>query len=54
MIGNTVSVGKFFSDKPPVYPAVLAFPTLAAVNWYHNHPSNQNRGRVCVRSKEVR
>lgn len=41
MIGNTVSVGKFFADKPPVYPSVLAFPTLAAVNWYHNRPSNQ-------------
>jgi len=41
MIGNTVTVGKFFSDKAPVYPSVLAFPTLAAVNWYHNHPSNQ-------------
>lgn len=41
MIGNTVTVGKFFSDKAPVYPSVLAFPTLAAVNWYHNHPSDQ-------------
>lgn len=41
MIGNTVTVGNFFSDKAPVYPAVLAFPTLAAVNWYHNHPSTQ-------------
>lgn len=41
LIGNTVNVGKFFHDKSPVYPAVLAFPTLAAVNWYHNRPSNQ-------------
>lgn len=41
MIGNTVTVGKYFADKKPVYPAVLAFPTLAAVNWYHNHPSDQ-------------
>lgn len=41
MIGNTVTVGQFFADKPQVYPAVLAFPTLAAVNWYHNRPSDQ-------------
>ena len=41
MIGNTVTVGKSFRDKAPVYPAVLALPTLAAVNWYHNHPSDQ-------------
>lgn len=41
MIGNTVTVGKHFRDKAPVHPAVLALPTLAAVNWYHNHPSNQ-------------
>lgn len=41
MIGNTVSGGKFFSDKKPIYPAVLAFPTLAAVNWYHNQPFDQ-------------
>ena len=41
MIGNTVTVGKHFGDRSPIYSAVLAFPTLAAVNWYHNHPSNQ-------------
>lgn len=41
MIGNTVTVRNHFGDKAPVYPAVLAFPTLAAVNWYHNHPSEQ-------------
>ncbi len=40
-IGNTVTVGKHFRDAAPVYPAVLALPTLAAVNWYHHHPSNQ-------------
>jgi carboxypeptidase C (cathepsin A) len=40
MIGNTVTVGNRFDDGP-VHPAILAFPTLAAVNWYHNHPSEQ-------------
>ncbi|MGI6621335.1 MAG: S10 family peptidase [Bacillota bacterium] len=41
LIGNTVTVGKFFSDQLPVYSSVLAFPTLAAINWYHNRPSDQ-------------
>ncbi len=41
MIGNTVTVGRSFGDRAPVYSAVLAFPTLAAVNWYHNRPSEQ-------------
>jgi len=42
MIGNTVTNGNHFADKKQVYPAVLAFPTLAAVNHYHNHPSDQS------------
>lgn len=44
MVGNTVTLGKHFRDQSPirpVYPAVLAFPTLAAVHWYHNNPSDQ-------------
>lgn len=41
LIGNTVTNSRFFRDAKQVYPAVLAFPTLAAVNWYHNHPSQQ-------------
>lgn len=52
MIGNTVTVGKHFGDKPPVYSAVLAFPTLAAVNWYHNHPSNQTVEEFVAEAKE--
>ena len=52
MIGNTVSVGKSFHDKAPIYPDVLAFPSLAAVNWYHNHPSDRARGRICGRRKQ--
>lgn len=42
MIGNTVTLGKHFRDCPPVYPSVLAFPTLAATHWYHNKPSEQS------------
>lgn len=52
MIGNTVSPGKYFSDKKPVYPAVLAFPTLAATHWYHNHPSNQTVEEFVAESKQ--
>ncbi|MGI6357093.1 MAG: S10 family serine carboxypeptidase-like protein [Bacillota bacterium] len=52
MIGNTVSPGKFFADKKDVYPAVLAFPTLAAVNWYHNHPSEQTVEEFVAEAKQ--
>ena len=41
MIGNTVSVGKYFGREVPVDSAVICFPTYAAVNWYHNHPTDQ-------------
>ena len=42
MIVNTVTMGKHFFDHPPVYAAVTRFPTLAAVHWYHNHPTEQS------------
>lgn len=41
MIGNTVSVESRFGQSPPFYFAVLSIPTLAAVHWYHNNPSDQ-------------
>lgn len=41
LIGNTVTVGKYFGENIPVEPSVLGFPTYAGVNWYHNHPSDQ-------------
>ena len=40
MIGNTVTMGKYFGKDLPVESSVLAFPTYAAINWYHNHPSD--------------
>ncbi len=52
MIGNTVTVGKHFWDSPPVYPAVLAFPTLAAVHWYHHHPSEQTVDEFVAEAKK--
>ena len=41
MIGNTVTTGKYFGVEVPVPDAVLNFPTFAATNWYHRHPSEQ-------------
>ncbi|MBR2825635.1 MAG: hypothetical protein IKE51_05170 [Solobacterium sp.] len=41
MIGNTVTVGKYFGENLPVESSVLGFPTYAAVNWFHNHPSKK-------------
>ncbi len=42
LIGNTVTVGKYFNRDVRVEPSVTGFPTYAAVNWYHNHPSDQS------------
>lgn len=41
MIGNTVTTGKYFGVDIHTEPAVLYFPTWAAINWYHNHPTEQ-------------
>lgn len=41
MIGNTVTVGKYFAEGLTVETSVIGFPTYAAVNWYHNQPSKQ-------------
>ena len=52
LIGNTVSVGKYFMQGLQIYPAVLAFLTLAAVNWYHNHPSDQTVEEFVAEAKQ--
>lgn len=41
-IGNTVTMGKYFGKDMPVEMSVISFPTFAAINWYHNHPSQQS------------
>ncbi len=41
MIGNTVTPGKYFGKELPVEHSVIAFQTYAAINWYHNHPTDQ-------------
>ena len=52
LIGNTVSVGKYFMQGLQIYPAVLALPTLAAVNWYHNRPSDQTVEEFVAEAKQ--
>ena len=39
LIGNTITIGDYFNKNVPVEPAVLQFPTCAAINWYYNNPS---------------
>ncbi|MBR0138077.1 MAG: hypothetical protein IJM15_06665 [Erysipelotrichaceae bacterium] len=51
-IGNTVSVGKYFFREVPVEESVVNFPTFAAVNWYHNHPSKQSLEEFVAEAKE--
>lgn len=41
LIGNTVTVAKYFNRGAPIEPAVEAFPTMAALNWYHKRPTAQ-------------
>lgn len=41
LLGNTVTVTKYFNRGAPVEPAVEALPTMAAIHWYHNHPTDQ-------------
>ncbi len=52
MIGNTVSVGEYFNREVPVEPSVLSFPTYAAINWYHNHPTDQSLEEFTAEAKE--
>ena len=52
MIGNTVTVGKYFARELTVEPSVLGFPTYAGVNWYHNHPSNQTVKEFVMEAKK--
>ena len=41
LIGNTVTPAKYFAEDIPVEKSVLYLPTFAAINWYHNHPSDK-------------
>lgn len=51
MIGNTVTVGKYFGEGIPVEPSVIGFPTCAAIHWYHNHPTEQSLEEFVAEAK---
>lgn len=42
MLGNTVTMAKYFNKDIPVEKAVQALPTMAAIHWYHHHPTVQS------------
>ncbi len=52
MIGNTVTVGHYFGEGIPVERSVLGFPTYAAVNWFHHHPTQQTVEEFVAEAKE--
>ena len=51
MIGNTVTVGKYFGKGVPAEPSVLNFPTFAAINHYHNKVSDQSVEEFAMEAK---
>lgn len=52
MIGNTVTTGKYFEREVPVEHAVVAFPSYAAIHWYHNRPTDESLEAFVARAKE--
>ncbi len=52
MIGNTVTVGKYFAEGLPVDACVLGFPTYAGVHWYHHHPTDQTVEEFVMEAKK--
>ena len=52
MIGNTVTTGKYFFHPIPVEEAVVWFPTYAAINWFHNHPTDQTVDEFAMEAKK--
>ena len=52
MIGNTVTVGKYFGNNLPVNSAVIGFHTYASVNYYHNKPSKESLESFVKKAKE--
>lgn len=51
MIGNTVTTGKYFEREVPVEHAVVAFPSYAAIHWYHNHPTEETLEEFVKRAR---
>ncbi len=51
LIGDTVTTGKYYGREMPVELSVLRFTTYAAVNWFHNHPTEQTVEEFVAESK---
>ena len=52
LIGNTVTVGKYFGEGLPVESSVIGFPTYAGVHWYHHHPTEQSVEEFVAEAKK--
>ncbi|MCR5372046.1 MAG: hypothetical protein K6E41_01095 [Solobacterium sp.] len=52
LIGNTVTVGKYFGNGIPAESSVLGFPTYAGVHWYHHHPTDQTVKEFVMEAKK--
>ncbi len=51
LIGNTVTPSSYFAKDIPVERSVLYLPTFAAINWYHNHPTQQTVEEFVMEAK---
>lgn len=52
LIGNSITTGRYFNRDIPCEQTVLAMPTVAAINWYHNHPSDQGLEEFIQEAKQ--
>lgn len=51
LIGDTVTTGQYYGVDMGVPHTVLRFPSYAAINWYHNHPTNQSVDEFAMEAK---
>ena len=51
-IGNSVTTGRYFNQDIPCELTVISMPTVAAINWYHNHPSSQSLEEFVYEARE--
>ncbi|MCR5229391.1 MAG: hypothetical protein K6D03_04625 [Solobacterium sp.] len=52
LIGNTVTVGKYFAEGIPAESSVLGFPTYAGVHWFHHRPTDQTVKEFVMEAKK--
>lgn len=51
LIGDTVTTGDYYGVDMGVPRTVLRFPSFAAINWYHNHPTDQTVDEFAAEAK---